>query len=420
MEPYKEHTVTAEELQNYMHLEPLIRGVFQNYKMERMMELLEKALGHPAMVIDMGFKIIDETPSITEAYHLHIKNNTFPLESCIELIKTNHIYKNVSGRSYSSAFIPHPEFQNFILATLRATGIDVMLLLVFENGKPFDASDFDCIKKVSQIMAVQYQKADITFNSDRMVLPNHLIFSLLNGETVTRQEILTRGSHYPWISHKKLYFMIIDDKKEHADISFRFLSILPALRSFLPAEYCMTYRSQIISLLGPEQFHELYAGQREAFEQFLDAHQLCCAISPEYDDILNSRIYYMCTQNLMQIIRQHRLTVAYFPDMHFHVVYDLITSKYPLEVFIHPAIRLLQEYDAENDSNLLSTLEVYLKHKSNPDLAADLLYIHRSTLFYRIKKIRELTGYPLENMDETSEIYFSLQLSRIRQKYDKD
>lgn len=417
MDPIAEQTMSAEEFQQYLYLEPLIRGVFNNYRMDRMMEILEKTLGHPALIIDMGFKIIDETPSITDDYRLYVRNDIFLVESCIDLIKANHIFKNMANRSYSSVLIPHPHFHSFIVASLKTSGADTLMLIVFENGAAFEPLDYDLIKKVSQILAVQYQKADITFNSDRMVLPNHIVFSLLNGETVTREELIEKINYVPWTRQTRLYFMLIDDKDDHIDIRPRFLSILPALRTFLPAEYCLTYRSFIISFLGPEQFDALYRKYRSEFEQFLDANHLCCVISPEYSDILDSRAYYFSVQNLLRMARRHHLTLACFQDMHFYIVYDLISAKYPLDFFIHPAVKLLQDYDEKNDSNLLETLDIYLANKSDPEMASALLYIHRSTLFYRVKKIRELTGYNLENLDEASEIYFSLQMCKIDRKY---
>lgn len=413
MDELMHQTMNEEQLQLYIRFEPLITGVFSNYPMPKMMGLMEKILGHPAMIIDMGFKIIDETPSITDDFRLHVRNTVFLVESCIDLIKASPIFKNVQNRSYSSVLILHPAFQNFITASIRVTGMDVMMLVVFENGVSFDTSDYDRIKMASRLLAVQYQKADTVIARSRMMLPNHILFSLINGERVTREELTARIDYVPWVSHKRLYFLLIDAKDDQTDIQPRFLSILPALRMFLPEEYCLTYRSLIISFLGVKQFEDLYVKHRRSFEDFLNAHHLCCAISAEYSDILDSRAYYLSARNMLRVARRYRLALAYFPDMHFYILHDLISARYSPANFYHPIIKKLADYDAENASNLLETLDVYLSNKSDPDLAAERLFLHRSTLFYRIKKIRELTGYRLENMDELARIYDSLRLYEI-------
>lgn len=418
MDQFPEREIGPEGLEHYIHLGPLIRGVFRNYKMSRIMKLLEKSLGHPAVVVDMSFKIIDETPSITGDYRSYVRNDVFLERSCADLIKANYLLKNKASPASSCVLISHPVFHNFLVTTIKAANAetDIMILAVFENGVPFEPSDYERIRRVRQILTVQYQKTDITFSRDRMALPNRIVYSLLNGEPVTKEE-LTQSCHVPWAIHKKLYFMIIDDEDSQTDPRLRFLSILPALRTFLPAEYCLTYRSLIISFLGPAQFDDLYFKRRNEFEQFLKANHLCCGISQEYSDILDSRTYYFSVQHLLSLAKRRYLTLAYFPDMYFHILHDQISSEYSLDIFIHPIIKLLQDYDTKHSSNLLETLEIYLSNRSDPDVAAKQLFIHRSTLFYRVKKIRELTGYCLEDIDELSKIYVSLQLYKIDQKY---
>lgn len=417
MDEYIAQGIAADQLQLHMQFEPLIRGLLSNYPMPKMMEIMEKTLGHPALIIDMGFKIIDETPSVTDDFRLYVRNSVFLNESCIDLIKSNRIFKNILNRSYSSVLIQNPSFQHFIVASVKVTDMDVLMLAIFENGVPFESSDYERIKKASQLLAVQYQKADASIGGSRMSLPNHILFSLLGGEPVTREELVARIDYVPWVSHEKLYFMIIDAKDDQTNMQPRLFSILPALRMFLPEEYCLTYQSRIISFLGTAQFENLYDAQRDEFEQFLQTHHLCCSISGAYADILDSRAYYLLAQNTLRAARRYKIALAYFPDMHFYILHDLISGAYPVENFYHPIIKMLAEYDDENAAGLLETLDAYLSNKSDPELAAGKLFIHRSTLFFRIKKIREITGYRLENLDELSRIYDSLRIYEIERQH---
>jgi hypothetical protein len=56
----------------------------------------------------------------------------------------------------------------------------------------------------------------------------------------------------------------------------------------------------------------------------------------------------------------------------------------------HQAVGMLEEYDNEHGTQLLETLRTYLRCKCNSTETARVLYIHRSTLLYRIKRIEEL------------------------------
>ena len=71
---------------------------------------------------------------------------------------------------------------------------------------------------------------------------------------------------------------------------------------------------------------------------------------------------------------------------------------------VHPALKILQEYDLENNSDLYKTLYVYLKYSKKQTAAAEALYIHKNSLSYRINRIEELTNLDLDDND----VFYSL------------
>lgn len=81
-------------------------------------------------------------------------------------------------------------------------------------------------------------------------------------------------------------------------------------------------------------------------------------------------------------------------------------------VLIHPAVRILEKYDAQRQGELKKTLSVYLESRLNLVESAKKLNIHKNTLKYRINKIKELTGCDLKNTDELDYIQLSGWLSR--------
>ena len=49
------------------------------------------------------------------------------------------------------------------------------------------------------------------------------------------------------------------------------------------------------------------------------------------------------------------------------------------------------------ERQLVRTLRVYLDHGCNGPAASAALHIHRTTLYYRLGRIRELTGLDLDD-----------------------
>lgn len=72
-----------------------------------------------------------------------------------------------------------------------------------------------------------------------------------------------------------------------------------------------------------------------------------------------------------------------------------------------PAILELREYDKENETEFYYTLKTYLQNDRNAAKTAKLLYIHRSTLFYRLDKIRSLINIDLDIAENQLYLLFS-------------
>jgi len=78
-----------------------------------------------------------------------------------------------------------------------------------------------------------------------------------------------------------------------------------------------------------------------------------------------------------------------------------------IEEFVREWLGSLLDYDARRKAELVRTLTQYLEHGGNYDATAAELSVHKSTLKYRLQRIRELTGVELNDPD----VHFNLQLA---------
>ena len=96
-----------------------------------------------------------------------------------------------------------------------------------------------------------------------------------------------------------------------------------------------------------------------------------------------------------------------------HMIYVLNQST-DVSRFLLPQMKLLINYDNKNHTELLYTLFIYVHFVKNPSKACNILHIHRNTLYARIEKIRELTGFNLENMASITMILVSFAILRLQ------
>jgi sugar diacid utilization regulator len=78
-----------------------------------------------------------------------------------------------------------------------------------------------------------------------------------------------------------------------------------------------------------------------------------------------------------------------------------------VEAFVRKWLGTLASYDERKHTELVKTLIQYLQHGGGYEATSRALSVHRSTLKYRLQRIRELTGFELGD----PETHFSLQLA---------
>ena len=90
-------------------------------------------------------------------------------------------------------------------------------------------------------------------------------------------------------------------------------------------------------------------------------------------------------------------------------------SHFPLEQLaaeaLHPAVTDLASN--EDAQALLRTLETYLDSGCDAKATAASLFIHRGTLYYRLKRIAEITGADITSGEDRLAIHLSLKLGRL-------
>jgi sugar diacid utilization regulator len=84
-----------------------------------------------------------------------------------------------------------------------------------------------------------------------------------------------------------------------------------------------------------------------------------------------------------------------------------ISDLTDVNAFIREWLGRLIDYDTRRKADLVHTLTQYLEHGGNYDATAAELSVHKSTLKYRLQRIRDLTGLELNDPD----VHFNLQLA---------
>lgn len=101
-----------------------------------------------------------------------------------------------------------------------------------------------------------------------------------------------------------------------------------------------------------------------------------------------------------------------FEEYALRYLLDCTGREIPARLLVSEKLRQLQMYDAANRTELCRTLETYLRLERNVVQTAKELYIHRSTLFYRLERIKKLLEIDLDREEERLYLALSFRLDR--------
>jgi sugar diacid utilization regulator len=99
--------------------------------------------------------------------------------------------------------------------------------------------------------------------------------------------------------------------------------------------------------------------------------------------------------------------VTLFDDLGIYKILATAGDTSAMERFVTEWLGSLIDYDAEHGTPLVLTLSEYLDRGGNYDASARALSVHRSTLKYRLQRIRQVSGHELSRPD----VQFNLQVA---------
>ena len=89
-----------------------------------------------------------------------------------------------------------------------------------------------------------------------------------------------------------------------------------------------------------------------------------------------------------------------FSDVTFGYILNKMTEDFSAKELVSPVFLRLKQYDDNNGTEYIRTLETYLENNMNVVQTANQLFVHRATVIYRIKRICEIGHTDLKDKQE--------------------
>jgi len=395
-------------------MQELFDGFYSNKGLQYLIDKTRELFNRPLVLYDTSYKVLAASYDADSVFQFVVgtNGNRFVSESNLSFIPLKHITEEVRAKRPLGYIPKDASLQGTLYATIKIDVIEVAHLVVYEADAQFQDIDFKLIDKVSALFSAQLQR-NILMNLDHNQLPSYILVDLIEGKPIDDSILNNRQVYLKWARTENIYILVISyNQKELLDNKISV--VLQTFKSYIPIDQCIIYKSSIIAFIDQILYDVLFNVQDGTFQKFLENNDLYAGVSREYSLITESKKHYQNAVKAMEIGQKRNLHCSFFEDCTLYILSELVSNSYDMMDFCHPAVSMLMAYDKEKGSDYLKTLRQYIFYSSTPAEAARVLNIHKNTLFYRIGKIKDMTGIRLEYGDEICKVFLSIRLLEIK------
>ncbi|MFG2357297.1 PucR family transcriptional regulator [Streptomyces sp. NPDC048521] len=211
--------------------------------------------------------------------------------------------------------------------------------------------------------------------------------------------------------HGSHYVVVVQWSNRTADDSFAQTvsraAVAVGMRSLL------TRRSDHVVLITGDRPHAraLY----EALARETGTRSGTIGVSAPCDAVDDIPHHYQEAQRALDVRRHshERYGTTFFDELGLYRILGPGNDYRELETFVHEWLGQLIDYDSRHHAAMVETLSWYFDCGGNYDETADSLAIHRSTLRYRLQRIRDISGHDLANVEDRLNLQVATRVWKI-------
>ncbi|MFJ9964481.1 PucR family transcriptional regulator [Streptomyces avermitilis] len=211
--------------------------------------------------------------------------------------------------------------------------------------------------------------------------------------------------------HRSHYIIVVQWSNRTADDSFA--QTVGRAASAVGMRSLLTRRSDHVVLVADDRPHAraLY----EALARETGTRSGTIGVSGPCDSLDDIPHRYQEAQRALEVRRHSRehYGTTFFDELGLYRILGPGNGYQELETFVQEWLGQLIGYDSRHHTAMVETLSRYFDCGGNYDETAESLAIHRSTLRYRLQRIRDISGNDLANVEDRLNLQVATRVWKI-------
>ncbi|SFA88375.1 PucR C-terminal helix-turn-helix domain-containing protein [Acetitomaculum ruminis DSM 5522] len=374
-------------------------------------------------IIDISSELFDESVIICDAsykvlsYSANFEKEPFSKDlKSILMERQNSLSKFTCVRtglqnndSVNAAFIANfPDFENrLIISNVFNFKKFLGQVLVVEQHHKISEGRLQLASTLGDIVAywIRYNSEHISMRAEASIFKD-----LIENKNISREDAVRHLNQIGWRESDDKIVARLSVPNSSANILMKQLNNIGLT---VPDSYLIIHEFSIV-LIANLRITPMETLKTQ-LNQIIENSNYCCGVSSTFKDILDFRKYYNQTSIAIKYSRRKVGDIVFCEDYIMDYIYDIIRTN-SNTIIMHPIVNSLKEYDLANKADLYNTLYQYLVHERNLVKTAESLGIHRNSLLYRLKKIKEISDDDFNESKIREYILMSFKLDLFTNK----
>ena len=190
------------------------------------------------------------------------------------------------------------------------------------------------------------------------------------------------------------------------------ITVTLEIAGLLPGAYSFLFRNSIFTLWSCGLPHPEAAARLETLTPLLETHNLIAGVGNFFHAVDDIRRYGFQAQKAVQFgsVFDLQRSLFHYQDYAVYYIAELCSRTHPIQVFCPPGFAELLRAEESSSIGLLDPLRMYLKCGRSKTLTAEKLFIHISTLKYRLAKIQSILAMDIDRDDNALSLMLAVRM----------
>ena len=398
-------------LSNALIADTILERLFHDGSIQEMVDLFAKTFNNPVFVFNAGFYLIAASADMANGQKdmEKIIQNGRLTEEEFRLLNVPQMPYSIVKKREKPVRMYHKElgFEQLVCPIDYRKDMGHIVLCAINH--PLSKADES--KLITLRKGIYQQMIREDFVRNNACFPyEFLLKDLLDGKNIDDIVLDKRMERVNLRFLNNIWCMVIETSRSPKTLSN--IHIRNVFESLFPDTRTLEYNGEIIVLFQMDDGSAMSDMLKNRISEMCATEDLYAGMSNNFTDIKKLTSYYKQALQAIEmgVAKKDAPGLYCYSNYYMQHVIDSFAGKPGSDVFCSPKLRTLLEYDRKNGTELAYSLYMYLVCERNSIAASNLMFIHRNTLIYRLKKIDALISIDYEKYEERQYLILSYEM----------